>query len=44
MCDVPSKAVFCIKSIECFPGIVSRYIFSPLVTIPVAPATETVFF
>jgi hypothetical protein len=24
---------------ECFPGVVSRYFFSPLVTIPVAPIT-----
>jgi hypothetical protein len=37
MCDVPSTAVFCRESTECFPGIVSRYFFSPLVTIPVAP-------
>jgi hypothetical protein len=25
MCDVPSMAVFCKESIECCPGIVSRY-------------------
>jgi hypothetical protein len=31
-CDVPSTAVFCTESIECFPGIVSRYYFSPLLT------------
>jgi hypothetical protein len=39
MCDVPkySTVVFCRESVECFPGIVSRYFFSPLVTIPVAP-------
>jgi hypothetical protein len=37
MCDVPSKAVFCRESIECFPGIVSGYFYSPFVTIPVAP-------
>jgi hypothetical protein len=38
MCDVPSIAVFfCREYIECFPGIVSRYYLSPLVTIPVAP-------
>jgi hypothetical protein len=36
MCNVPSMAVFCRESIECSPGIVSRYSFSPLVTIPVA--------
>jgi hypothetical protein len=27
MCDVPRKAVFCRESIECFPGIVSRYYY-----------------
>jgi hypothetical protein len=37
MCDVPSTAVFCRESTECFPDIVSKYFFSPLVTIPVAP-------
>jgi hypothetical protein len=37
MCDVRSTAAFCRESVECFPGIVSRYFFSPLVTIPVAP-------
>ena len=37
MCDVPSIAVFCSESIECFPGIVSKFFFKILVTIPVAP-------
>ena len=37
MCDVPSIAVFCSESIECFPGIVSKLFFKLLVTIPVAP-------
>ena len=37
MCDVPSIAVFCSESIECFPGIVSKFFFKFLVTIPVAP-------
>jgi hypothetical protein len=36
MC-VPSMAIFCKESIECCPGIVSRYIFKHLLTIPVAP-------
>jgi hypothetical protein len=27
MCDVPSMAVFCKESIECCPGIVSRYYY-----------------
>jgi len=35
MCDVPSTAST--ESFDWFPGIVSRYFFSPLVTIPVAP-------
>ena len=37
MCDVPSTAVFCSESIEWFPGIVSKFFFKLLVTIPVAP-------
>jgi len=36
MCDVPSIAVFCSESIEWFPGIVSKFFFKLLVTIPVA--------
>ena len=37
MCDIPSIAVFCSESIEWFPGIVSKFFFKLLVTIPVAP-------
>ena len=37
MCDVPSIAVFCSESIECFPGIVSKFFLKLLFTIPVAP-------
>ena len=36
MCDVPSIAVFCSESIECFAGTVSKFFFKLLVTIPVA--------
>jgi hypothetical protein len=36
MCDVPSIAVFCSESIECFPGTASKFFFKLLVTIPVA--------
>ena len=36
MCDVPSIAVICSESIEWFPGIVSKFFFKLLVTIPVA--------
>jgi len=39
MCDVPSTAVFCSESIECFPGTVSKFFLKLLVTIPVAPIT-----
>ena len=37
MCDVPSLAVFFRESIECFPGIASKFFLKLLVTIPVAP-------
>ena len=37
MCDVPSIAVFCSESIECFPGTTSKFFLKLLVTIPVAP-------
>jgi hypothetical protein len=30
MCDVPSMAVFCSETIECFPGMVSRFFLKPL--------------
>ena len=36
MCDVPSIAVFCSESIECFRGTASRFFLKLLVTIPVA--------
>jgi hypothetical protein len=37
MCDVPSIAVFCSETIECFPGTASKFFLKFLVTIPVAP-------
>jgi hypothetical protein len=37
MCDVPSIAVFCSESIECFPGVASRFLLKLFVSIPVAP-------
>ena len=37
VCDVPSIAVFCSESIECFPGTVSKFFLKLLVTVPVAP-------
>ena len=37
MCDVPSIAVFCSESIECFPGTASKFFFKLFVIIPVAP-------
>jgi len=36
MCDVPSIAVFCSESIECFPGTASKFFLKLLVTIPMA--------
>jgi hypothetical protein len=37
MCDIPSIAVFCSDSIECFPGTASKFFLKLIVTIPVAP-------
>ena len=37
MCDVPSIAVFCSESIECFPRTASKFFLKLLVTIAVAP-------
>ena len=37
MCYVPSIAVFCSESVECFPGTASKFFLKLLVTIPVAP-------
>ena len=42
MCDVPSLAVFCSESIECFPCIVSKFFLKLLVTIPVAPIITSI--
>jgi hypothetical protein len=36
-CDVPSTAVFCSHSFECFPGTASKFFPKLLVTIPAAP-------
>jgi hypothetical protein len=36
MCDVPSVAVFCSESIECFPGKASKFFVKLFVTVPVA--------
>jgi len=36
MCDIPSIAVFCSESIECFPGTASKFFLKLLVTIPVS--------
>ena len=35
MCDVPSIAVFCGGSIECFPGIVSKFFFNFIIIVVV---------
>jgi hypothetical protein len=36
MCDIPSIAVFCSESIDCFPGTLSKFFLKFLVTIPAA--------
>ena len=36
MCDVPSIAVFCSESTDCFPGTAFTFFLKLLVTIPVA--------
>jgi len=33
VCDVPSIAVFCSESIECFPGTTSKFFLKLLVTL-----------
>jgi hypothetical protein len=33
MCDVPSTAVFCSESIECFPGTASKFSFIIIIII-----------
>jgi hypothetical protein len=37
MCDVRSTAVLCSESVECFPGMASKFICKPFVTVPVVP-------
>jgi len=37
ICNVPSIAVFCSESTECFLGMAPKFFFKPFVTIPVAP-------
>jgi hypothetical protein len=37
MCDVPSIAVFCSESIECFPGIAFRFFLKLFFAIHLAP-------
>ena len=45
MCDVPSIAVFCSESIECFLGTISKFFFKLLVAIPAAPiSTGTIVY
>ena len=39
LCDVPSIAVFCSESIECFPATASRLFLYLLDTTQVAPIT-----
>jgi len=37
MCDVPSLAVFCSESIDCFPGTVSKFFLKLHVTVLLVP-------
>ena len=37
MCDVPSTAVFCSGSVDCFTGMAYRFLFKYFVTVPMAP-------
>jgi hypothetical protein len=37
MCDVPCIVVFCSESIECFPGMASKFFLKHFVTTPEAP-------
>ena len=41
LCDVLSIAVLCIESVECFPGMASKFYIKPVSTIPVAPAVTS---
>ena len=40
--SVPSAAAFCSESIECFPGMASKFFFRLFVTIPVAPVITSI--
>jgi len=42
MCDVPSVAIVCSESLECFPGMASKIFFILFVSIPVAPLTTRI--
>jgi hypothetical protein len=42
MCDVPSTATFCSEPTECFPGVASKFLFIPFVTVLVAPVVISV--
>ena len=39
MCDIPSITVFWSESIECVPGMASKFFFKPSITVPVAPVS-----
>jgi hypothetical protein len=42
MCGVPSAAVFCSESAECFPGAASKRSSKAFVTLPVTPVTTSI--
>jgi hypothetical protein len=37
LCAMSLVQLLCTESVECFPAIVSKYAFSPLVTVSLAP-------
>ena len=43
MCNVPSWDMFCVESVEYFPGMASKIYFKPYVTVLVAPVITSIF-
>jgi hypothetical protein len=44
MCDVPSTVVFCSESIECFPGMASKFFLKRFVTSPMTPINDSNYY
>ena len=43
MSNVPIRAVFCVESVECFPGMASKICFKPYVTVLMVPVITSIF-